>query len=161
MSHTTQRNALMFTWLFSNIYMGRYIRHSELQNNSEQRTWCETMEISISNWFYPLPNLLLFAKPDTITLEKTAVLVTGKTIFELNSFWLESKRTVFGVSLALVVHVQLPKLWCPLLMNSVLTGCVIWCVGPELQPGLDGNSSEGYSRVFIKKQWCSSSAGPV
>lgn len=87
-----------------------------------------------------------------LLLKKSTVLVTGKTIFELNSFWLESTRTVFGVSLGLVVHVQLPKLWCPLLMNSVLTGCVIWCVGPELQPGLDGNSSEGYSRVFIKKQ---------
>lgn len=64
-------------------------------------------------------------------------------------------RAVFDGTLALIVHVQLPKLWCPwcsLLMNSVLTGCVIWYVGPELQPGLDGNSSEGYSRVFIKKQ---------
>lgn len=52
-------------------------------------------------------------------------------------------------------HVQLPKLWCPWcssLMNSVLTGCVIWYVGLELQPGLHGDSSEGYSRVFIKKQ---------
>ena len=66
------------------------------------------------------------------------------------------------VTLATIV--QLPTLWCPwcsLLKDSVLTGCVIWYVCPELQPGLDGNSSEGYSRVFIKKQRCGSSAGPV
>lgn len=48
-----------------------------------------------------------------------------------------------------------------LVLNSVLTGCVMRCAGPVLQPGLGGSSTVGYSRVVIMKQLCSCSAGPV
>lgn len=49
-------------------------------------------------------------------------------------------------------HVQLPELWChwcSLLSSSVLTGCVMRCAGPVLQPGPagGGSSTVGYSRA--------------
>lgn len=48
-----------------------------------------------------------------------------------------------------------------LVLNTVLTGCVMWCAASVLQPGLGGSSTVGYSRVVIMKQLCSCSAGPV
>lgn len=69
-----------------------------------------------------------------------------------------------AVNLVLGAHVQLLKLWChwcSLVLNSVLTGRVMRCAGPVLEPGLGGSSTVGYSRAVIMKQLCSCSAGPV
>lgn len=110
-------------------------------------------DLTITAFFFVSKQLLKSVSVYDHTHCKTAICAHHKCNDNKRyACYIYSCHQICTVNLAHSENVQLPKLrchWCSLVSNSVLTGCVMRCAGPVLQPGSQGwggSSTVVYSR---------------